>query len=177
MRSRGAGSGCNEMASSAMGNDKTNLRILRPSRKRIRPGDVFALQPREQTYLLGRIISTEARIGPMQDVVLLYVYRTRFTSMPDAQRFPHDDLLVSPIMTNRLPWTRGYFENVGHWDLDSADVLDQHCFQDAERGMYFDEFSNELPGPIEPVGDWGLHSYRTIDDEVSSALGIPLAPE
>ena len=29
---------------------------------------------------------------------------------------------------------------------------------------------------IEPVGVWGLDSYRTIDDAISEALGIPLAP-
>jgi hypothetical protein len=55
------------------------------------------------------------------------------------------------------------------------DVLPQHCFQDS-RGWYFDEQGNRLHAAVEPVGQWGLHSYRTIDDEISKALGIPPAP-
>ena len=59
-------------------------------------------------------------------------------------------------------------------------MLPVHCFvsnvyRDGPR--YFDEFRNQLPGPVPPVGVAGLHSYRTIDDEISRALGIPLAPD
>ena len=43
--------------------------------------------------------------------------------------------------------------------------------------QYFDEYSNKLAKPSSPIGDWGLDSYRTIDDAISEALGIPLAPD
>lgn len=56
-------------------------------------------------------------------------------------------------------------------------MLAQHCFLSASRGRYFDENGADLGGGVEPVGDYGLHSYRTIDDQLSHALGIPLAPE
>lgn len=42
-------------------------------------------------------------------------------------------------------------------------MLPRLCFLSAV-GRYFDEQGNELTEPIEPVGDRGLHSYRTIDD-------------
>jgi hypothetical protein len=89
---------------------------------------------------------------------------------------PDTGLMVPPIMTNRLPWSKGYFENVDHWPFERGDVLEQHCFR-RSNGQYFDEANHELPGPVEPVGDWGLHSYRTIDDEISEALRLPLAPD
>jgi len=60
--------------------------------------------------------------------------------------------------------------------LSTGDRLDQHCFKDT-RGWYFDEARNRLESPVPPVGQWGLHSYRTIDDENSKALGIPLSEE
>lgn len=60
--------------------------------------------------------------------------------------------------------------------LAEGDVLKQHCFKDS-YGHYYDEQSRELPGRIEPCGVWGLHSYRTIDDDISDALGIPRAPD
>jgi hypothetical protein len=45
------------------------------------------------------------------------------------------------------------------------------------RGVCFDEFAVRLARCIEPCGQLGLHSFRTIDDAVSEALGIPLAPD
>ncbi len=74
-------------------------------------------------------------------------------------------------------WSRGYFEILANVPLTADDVLVQHCFRSASRGRYFDEHGNELPGLAEPIGDHGLYSFRTIDDQVSDALGIDRAPE
>jgi hypothetical protein len=156
----------------------TNLQILKPSRKKLRAGDLFAMQLPDDRFLFGRVITIEARIGPMKGVILIYVYRPQFHSktVPERSALSAGELLVSPIMTNRLPWSRGYFETVAHWPLESGDVVPQHCFLSASLGRYFDELGNELPGPVDPVGDRGLHSFRTIDDEISGALGLELAP-
>ena len=50
-------------------------------------------------------------------------------------------------MTNRLPWSRGYFKTVWRGPLREDDRLAQHCFWSAARKKYFDEFSNELAVP------------------------------
>lgn len=157
----------------------TNLQILKPSRKKLRAGDLFAMQFPDDRFLFGRVVTTEARIGPMEGVILIYVYRSRFDSMevPERSALSAGELLVSPMMTNRLPWSRGYFETVAHWPLEPGDVLSQHCFLSAALGRYFDELGNELPGPVEPVGDRGLHSFRTIADAISDALGFERAPD
>ena len=73
-------------------------------------------------------------------------------------------------------WSEGVFETVGNIPLGDGDVLDQHCFR-RWNGKYFDECSNQLPGPVEPVGDFGLHSFRTIDDDISDALGFERVPD
>lgn len=109
---------------------------------------------------------------------LIYVYRHRASSKePDHAALDPQDLLLPPLFINRLPWSKGYLETVAHWPLEPSDLRSQHCFLSASRGRYFDEKGNELSGPIEPVGDWGLHSYRTIDDAISDALGIARVPE
>jgi hypothetical protein len=77
-------------------------------------------------------------------------------------------------MINRLPWSSGYFQNVAHVDLTARHRLPQHCFRDS-RGRYFDEHGKKMEEPVEPVGDRGVHSFRTIDDAVSAALSIPPA--
>lgn len=157
----------------------TNLRVLKPSRKKPRAGDVFTMQMPDGRYLFGRVISTEADAGwSMHGANLIYIFRCTSSrpDLPDRSELTPQNLLVGPMMTNNLPWSRGYFQTLTNLPLAPGDVLTQHCFR-RSTGQYFDEHLHELPAPIEPCGDYGLHSYRTIDDEISGALGIPLAPD
>lgn len=160
----------------------TNIQILKPSRKQVQPGDVFAVGLPDGTYLFGRVVSTNAQwtlaVGA-DPAILIYLYRDRSgtKALPDRSAIRPDRLLVSPILTNRLPWSRGYFETLANVPLERDDVLLQHCFLSASRGRYYDDDGNELAGACEPVGDYALHSFRTIDDQISDALGIPKVPE
>lgn len=156
----------------------TNLEVLKPSRSKPRLGDVFALRLGDE-FRFGRVISTDAMAGwSMPGAILIYVFRTPSSglTMPDEDVTRADNLLIAPLMTNRIPWSRGYFQTIGNRPLAPADLLAQHCFR-SSNGRYFDESAQELPGPVEPCGDWGLHSFRTIDDEISAALGLPSAPD
>ncbi|HEY0494333.1 MAG TPA: hypothetical protein VGD48_01240, partial [Kutzneria sp.] len=71
--------------------------------------------------------------------------------------------------------SRGYFQTISNAPFNAGEVLKRHCFR-SFAGKYYNEFAEELPEAIEPCGDWGLHSFRTIDDAVSDALGIPPTP-
>ena len=156
-----------------------NLELLRPSRRRLAAGDVFVVKPIRHPFLFGRIIRTDAALFG-QGNLLLYFYDAWSDDAQDIPALARDRLLIPPVVTNRLGWSRGFFNHVENRPLTRGDVLSVHCFvsnvyRDGPR--YFDEFRNQLPGPVPPVGEAGLHSYRTIDDEISRALGIPLAPE
>jgi Immunity protein 26 len=156
----------------------TNLEVLRPSRLRPIAGDVFALRL-GGAFRFGRVISTEAMAGwNLPGANLIYVFRYCSTEavVPSRAELTVTKLLVSPMMTNKLPWSRGYFQTLTNLPIEAGEALPRHCFR-SSGGRFYDEMTNELPGPVEPVGDWGLHSFRTIDDEVSSALGIPLASD
>jgi hypothetical protein len=157
-----------------------NLQVLKPSRKRLRVGDVFCLQLPDNSYLFGRVILVDRprESAPMPTANLIYVYGHRSEhKLPQPDELSPGDLLLPPLWINRLPWSRGYFETVAHWPLHEADLLAEHCFRSAAQEKYFDQYGNDLSGSVEPCGDWGLHSYRTIDDEISAALGIDLAPD
>lgn len=162
-----------------MGDENMNLRVLKPSRKKLHVGDVFVMQLPDNCYSFGRVVSLDTEIVSMKGVILIYVYRERSDRKvpPDNEALSPNRLLMPPIMTNRLPWSRGYFETLVNRPLDDHDTLGVHCFRDFLTGRYFDEALNELSGPTEPVGEYGLHSYRTIDDKIGSALGLELAPD
>jgi hypothetical protein len=152
-----------------------NLAVLKKTRGRPAPGDIFAMLPPDGLYLYGRVIATDANAGGFEGANLIYVYRARSkekTAIPELLRA---QLLLPPLMTNNLPWTKGYLEVVKNESLGQLERLPQHCFCDV-RGWYFDEKGSRLARPTEPVGVFGLHSFRSIDDEISRALGIEPAP-
>lgn len=80
-------------------------------------------------------------------------------------------------MTNRQPWLKGYFETLLRRPLKPEEVWPEMCFWNEDQSKYYDADDEELPGPGYPIGEHAMDSYRTIDDTVSMALGIPLAPD
>ena len=153
-----------------------NLISLRKTRTQPKSGDIFVMLPPDGLFLYGRVIAIDAKIGPMSDCILIYLYRARSERKEAVPALLRAQLLTAPIMTNKIAWSKGYFEPIEWRELSPMDRLQHHCFVDS-RGWYFDEYDNRLPGPIEPVGERGLHSFRTIDDQISKALGIALSAD
>lgn len=155
-----------------------NMVVLKKSRKKQKSGDVFVLQMKgDDKYYFGRIVSLKAKIGGFDNVILIYIYNAFSKSKDEMPRMDKDNLLVPPIGTNRLPWTRGYFETIRSAPIEDNDVLDTHCFFDYLTKKYYNDQGKQLPRRIELCGEYGLHSFRTIDDAVSEVLGIPLSEE
>lgn len=101
--------------------------------------------------------------------VLVYLYRAW---SPDKHAIPElrrDRLLLPPIGTNQVPWTRGYFEVVASPPLAADDVLPQHCFRDGSQ--FRDERGMLLAGAVEPIGSYGLAGIGLIDELIGTALG------
>jgi len=158
---------------------KTNLRQLKRSRAKLASGDVFAMRLPDGRYIYGRVIQPDLPRGkaPMPTSNLIYIYdptTTKKTPVPMDSLRP-ERLLIPPQFVNRSPWTKGYFENVAHEPLEESDLLRQHCFWDAVRKTYRNDVGESIPHRIEHCGDWGLGSYRLIDDLVSDAIGIARA--
>ncbi len=161
-----------------MGAELAYLRVLKKSRKKPEAGDVFVMQLVDERYVFGRVILANLPRGraPMPGAYLVYIY-----AQPSDRKEPNraalcaSNLLIPPTFINQLPWSKGLFETVVHWPLEAGDVLPTHCFRRWD-GRYLDETGNQLPGETSPCGEWGLASYRIIDDAVGEALGARKAP-
>jgi Immunity protein 26 len=159
----------------------TNLMVLVPSRRRVRAGDIFALRPSGRGYLFGRVIATDAAVGPIADVNLIYIFDYETVKPSPPKDLTPDRLLIPPVVINRLPWSRGYFQHLEQRPITERERLPVHIFK-SSHGRLYNEYGRRLDtlptanrgGPV--TGQYGLHSFRTVDDEVSRALGIPLAP-
>ena len=138
----------------------------------------------DDTYLFGRVISTSARWtaaegGGTANLVYVFKQQSAAKAMPDHTHLRSENLLVPPQLVNRLGWSRGYFETLGTLPFEPGEVLPVHCFQSNAHAAprWFDDEANELAMPVPPVGVWGSGNFRTLEDEVCSALGIPLAAD
>jgi hypothetical protein len=157
----------------------TNLQMIKRSRHVPARGDVFVMQLPTGMHLFGRVILAEPpqETAPMPCSTLIYIYSWQSDAKnPEYQRLTPDNLLIPPVWTNRLGWTKGHFQTIENRSIETRDLLRQHCFRDY-RGIYFDEVGRRLPFRVEPCGEWGLVSYRWIDDHISDAVGIPRVPE
>ena len=130
----------------------------------------------DEAFRFGRLISTTAEMGGFPGSHLVYFYDAKQASKHPIPELSRDAMLVPPLGTNQKPWTLGYFETLEHRPLSESDVLAQHCFRDL-RGRCVDERGLLLSTPVEPCGEFALHSYRTIDDLLSDVLGFPQVPD
>jgi hypothetical protein len=158
------------------------------SRKAVRPGDVFALHLVDGRRLFGRVVAADLprERAPMPGANLVYIYDTVVPAGSDpagsdaagsdaaVPALRPDSLLIPPLFTNRLPWSKGFFRPVAHHDLADGDVLARHCFRTAD-GRHVDETGAPAAHRSEPCGTWGLAAYLTLDREIGRALGLPVA--
>lgn len=165
----------------------TNLQILKPSRKKQRPGDLFVARPADRTYVFGRVIRADA-LWTLRDpeyrgddarTNLVYVYDYAVTGdevphVPGGGVLTRESLLTPPFFLDRLWWSRGYFQTIANVPLGADDVMLQHCFYDLGRqpDRWFDEYNNQVPEPTGPVHDLALPSIGMIDRWISGGLGI-----
>jgi hypothetical protein len=158
----------------------TNLRVLKRSRTQPNGGDVFAMQLPDGRYLFGQVVGANlpVALAPTEGAYLIYIYDVVAGSdAPVLAALTPDRLLIPPLFINKMPWTKGYFQNIAHRPLTPGTLLPHHCFRDPVRNGYIDERRQPLTAPIEPCGQWALRSYRRLDDLISDALGIPRAPD
>lgn len=148
-----------------------NLQVLKKSRKQPLAGDVFTYRIDEH-YRFGLVVLAGEKLFGVEDMLLVYLYSYKSEQPSLDRQLNCEDLLVPPLVTYDGPWTRGFFETIGHLPISSQDLLKKHCFADYDGIRFYDEFWNKLPGRSEPCGEKGIFTERGIDQMLSEALGL-----
>jgi Immunity protein 26 len=82
---------------------RTNIQVLKPSRKRLVPGDVFRVCLPDASFIFGRVIRVDLprESAPMPGANLVHVYRQRTdSSEPDLDALTPGELLIPPLFIN-----------------------------------------------------------------------------
>jgi len=147
---------------------QTNLCVLKRSRKKPQAGDIFTFQLQQlpEVYFYGRVVKTDTKIGNIDNVILVYIYKKTSSDKLQIPDLCLEDLMIPPKGINALPWAKAYFETISNRPIAHKDTYPIHCFKfvDPLSGIkYFDEYGNKLTECLEPCGDWGMGGYLTID--------------
>jgi hypothetical protein len=94
---------------------------------------------------------------------LIYIYDTEreTPTPPPLDELEPTRLLIPPQFINRMPWTKGYFQNVAHPPLAPDDLLDEHCFWSSVHKTYRDQLGAVRAARSEPCGLWALQSAQS----------------
>jgi len=147
------------------------LEVLKKSKKPPMAGDIFVCKPQGHDYYFGRVIFLDGKLGGF-NCMILYIYNASSKNPKEIPALDKGSLLLPPVGTNAKGWSLGYFETVESRPLEKTDILDGHSFYSKVRNSYFDEKGNLLPGPIEPVGGFGLDGIEGIGRQIGKKLGI-----
>jgi hypothetical protein len=157
---------------------QANLKKLRGTRRKPISGDVFSMQLPTEKFLFGivRFANPPRENAPAPCAYLIYIYDLQSSARkPDYSKMLSDHLLIPPLWTNQMPWTKGYFQHIENRPLPIGAAPRNHCFR-VETGKFVDENGKRINEPSAPFGEWGIVSYRWIDDHISDALGIQRVP-
>ena len=125
-------------------------------------GDVFEVRGPGRGKRLGRVVSTEAIVGPTHGCILVYVYA--------GHELSRDALRVPPMLTTRAPWSHGLFHTVRNEPLLPGSFFDSHCFRDGDR--WVDDEGRPVQDPAEPIGEYRLYDVAAIEKALAAESGV-----
>ncbi|MFO1368129.1 MAG: Imm26 family immunity protein [Marinagarivorans sp.] len=132
-------------------------------------------------YFWGRVVSTDARIGNLRDVILVYIYRAFSRGKADIPQLDRNDLMFAPFGINQLPWSKGFFETVKNVENGPEDLLSCHCFRwvnpVSNQVKYVNEYGERLEGVVESCGIYAMRGYVGVDKDVSEYVMNHLGAE
>ena len=149
-----------------------NLIPMKKSRKNPTLGDVFVLQVDEDIYYYGKVvmeaIDCPDRFMKGMWMISIYDYGSNSKEIPD--NLSEYELLIAPIVVNKQPWVKGYFQTIGKMEVTDKELSIDYGFWNVLKDEYVDLQGNKLDRIPKYVAIYGLGSYGIVDKEVHKAL-------
>lgn len=145
---------------------------MEPSRKRPKEGDVFLTQPFLGTYYYGKVIQTRIKSEDscVNGMNLIFLYNR----LADGRTVPDDlgeeDFLIPPVIINKLPWSRGYFETIGNAAVTESERNRSYGFWRFQTKTFVDVTGAPLAEKPLCWSDHGLASYAVVGERIQAAL-------
>lgn len=126
-------------------NNNFQLLKIRRSYKYPEKGDIFVFQPRKNIFFHGLVLNAHINNLQGEDMYVVALFRSKSKSVNDFSFIlDYSELLLAPLMVDRIYWTKGLFYNVGH--IDNLGTPPSYGFYKIARTK---PFWNEFDEPLE----------------------------
>jgi hypothetical protein len=146
---------------------------IKRSRKKLKIGDVFVIQPKESLYFYGKVIEVNDKFqGFSVDAVVIFIYKKNTAKLEMPDYLDPNDLLIPPQIVNLRGWTMGYFYTVGNMELTNDEMNLDYGFKDTRKvkPRFLTSMGEELDHEPSIVGIYAIGSYGSTSYEVTKEL-------
>jgi hypothetical protein len=148
------------------------MKILKGKRsyKNPVPGDLFIFRTDNPkcSIGIGCVVIVDAKCLFYENCIIIYIYDEWISTIEDLNEsnLKKDKLLLPPIIIDKSPWTKGYFQTIKNLELTDEDIFINHCFKHI-NGKYYDEYANELSEPLNLVGSASICYIGEIERRIN----------
>ena len=149
--------------------DEYQLQVIK--RKRIYPeiGDIFKICPYANMEYFGIVVNNHVNNKNGDDLIVVFIFKSGIDMEQTIKNgIKKEDLLINPEIVGKEYWTRGYFFNVGHMEIQ----VNNYGFYSIGKRKFFDEYGNEIH--VEPylLGTYGVATISGIAYGINQELII-----
>jgi hypothetical protein len=140
-------------------------------RKRIYPdiGDVFQICPRDNIMYYGVVVNNHVNSTTGDDLLVIYVFKSGIDIRQVVKRgIKKTDLLIYPQIVGKEYWTRGYFYNVDHIDINENNYGFYHILDQ----RFCDEYGNDILEEPYLLGTYGVSTISGIAYKINQEMII-----
>lgn len=134
------------------------------SRERPKEGSIFLVQPFFNVYYYGKVIQTHIQSRDS------CVYDKCATDQSIPEDLNDAGFLIPPVIINRLPWSRGYFETIKNARVTEREKSMSYGFWSFQKKMFVDVEGMPLTYKPQCWSDYGLASYAVVGEKIQIAL-------
>jgi hypothetical protein len=149
-----------------------NMILMEPYKKKLNVGDIFVIKY-SNSYFFGRV--GDIYNPGKHQLYVVYVYNNSSSSINIIPELDKNFLLVKPCIINRLGFSRGYLKVVDNLPIDDKNGFPILSYTDGR--YYYNSLNYKIRKPQGFIVKLSFGNYRTLDDEISNKIGIPLAPD
>ena len=150
---------------------------MKKSRKKPCTGDIFVVQPFPDKYYYGKVIQTDLQSTDsfINGMFLIYIYDYCSTDKKIENNLDKNKLLIAPMIVNKQPWLKGYFETIGNVAVTDDEKNIDFGFWHILKKEFLDINGHSLDSEPQYHSIFGLGSYGAIAKEIYKVLdGIVL---
>lgn len=148
-----------------------DLNIIKKSDIKVKSGDIFALNPKENIYCFGKVIDTNvmSRNSFMNGMILIYIYDYISNTMDCPNMIEKKEIIHVEVVNYKL-WEKGFAANVGYSEVTADDLNKDIAFWNVLKKCYVNINGEKIDYVPKYSAIYGLGSYGSIGKFLQSFL-------